>query len=112
MPVAGCRTGSQYPVARGPWTVALSPMAEIRIVEQSPTVFLVTVDDGQGTSHHEVTIMPSDVDRYAPGWAPEEVLEAAFLFLLEREPKEAILPRFDLPVIERYFPEFATAFGG
>ena len=26
--------------------------------------------------------------------------------LLEREPKESILARFDLPVIERYFPEY------
>ena len=33
-------------------------------------------------------------------------LEAAFRFLLDREPKEAILGRFDVTVISRYFPEF------
>ncbi len=87
-------------------------MTSITVVEHSPTLFLVTVDDGRGTSHHEVTVMPSDVERYAPGWGPEELVEAAFRFLLEREPKEAILARFELPVIERYFPEFAHAFGG
>ena len=33
-------------------------------------------------------------------------LEAAFRFLLDREPKESILERFDVMVISRYFPEF------
>lgn len=36
----------------------------------------------------------------------ERLLEASFRFLLEREPKEAILRTFELPVIERYFPEY------
>ena len=34
------------------------------------------------------------------------LVEAAFAFLLDREPKESILARFDLSVISRYFPEF------
>jgi len=37
---------------------------------------------------------------------PERCLEAAFRFLLDREPKESILPRFDVTAISRYFPEF------
>jgi hypothetical protein len=37
---------------------------------------------------------------------PERCLEAAFRFLLDREPKESILGRFDIAVISRYFPEF------
>ena len=37
---------------------------------------------------------------------PERCLEAAFRFLLDREPKESILARFDISVISRYFPEF------
>jgi hypothetical protein len=36
------------------------------------------------------------------------VLQSAFAFLLDREPKEAILRRFDLAVISRYFPEFES----
>ena len=32
--------------------------------------------------------------------------------LLEREPKEAILQRFDLAVIEQYFPEYAARIEG
>jgi hypothetical protein len=37
---------------------------------------------------------------------PERCLEAAFQFLLDREPKESILRRFDVTAISRYFPEF------
>jgi hypothetical protein len=37
---------------------------------------------------------------------PERVLDAAFRFLLDREPKESILRRFDVEIIGRYFPEF------
>jgi hypothetical protein len=37
---------------------------------------------------------------------PERGLEAAFRFLLDREPKESILKRFDVTAISRYFPEF------
>ena len=32
----------------------------------------------------------------------------AFEFLLENEPKESILGRFDLPLIGRYFPNFES----
>ena len=34
------------------------------------------------------------------------------LFLIDREPKEAILAAFDIDVIRRYFPEFDDAFPG
>jgi hypothetical protein len=37
---------------------------------------------------------------------PERCLEPAFQFLLDREPKESILRRFDIAAISRYFPEF------
>jgi hypothetical protein len=37
---------------------------------------------------------------------PERCLEAAFRFLLDREPKESILRRFDVTEISRYSPEF------
>lgn len=78
----------------------------IDVQQESSTRFRVVVTDDRGSSTHLVTVMPSDVERYAPGASPEELLEATFAFLLAREPKEAILARFDLPVVERYFPEF------
>ena len=41
---------------------------------------------------------------------PERLLDAAFRFLLDREPKESILSAFDMRVVRRYFPEFDDAF--
>ena len=37
---------------------------------------------------------------------PEECVRAAFAFLLDHEPKESILSRFDITTIGRYFPSF------
>ena len=82
-------------------------MTTIQITHINGPSFDVVVDDGRGTTRHEVAVWPSDVARYAPDATPEALIEASFVFLLEREPKEAILGRFELPVIERYFPEFA-----
>jgi hypothetical protein len=39
-------------------------------------------------------------------------VEAAMRFLIDREPKEAILSAFDIRVIRRYFTEFDDAFPG
>jgi hypothetical protein len=38
------------------------------------------------------------------------MIEAAFRFLLAREPKESILARFDVSVISRYFPQASPHF--
>ena len=93
------------------WPAWYSKRMRIDVFPETGTTFRVVVFDGEGTSTHMVTVWPSDVERYAPGSTPEELLEAAFAFLLAREPKESILPRFELPVIERYYPEFAAAMG-
>lgn len=87
-------------------------MATIRVSHRTGAIYDVTVDDGRGATMHEVTVWPSDVARYAPGAEPEALVEASFAFLLEREPKEAILAQFELPVIERYFPEYAARIAG
>jgi hypothetical protein len=86
-------------------------MTSISVVHEDGSVYRVTVADDRGETSHQVTVWPSDVERYAPGSTPEELLDASFRFLLEREPKEAILSRFELPVIERYFPEYRQAIG-
>jgi hypothetical protein len=69
---------------------------------------LVTVAESDGSeSRHRVRVTRADVDRLAPGATdPEDLVRRSFTFLLEREPKEAILSTFDLPVIGRYFPEY------
>lgn len=67
----------------------------------------VTVADDGGTSVHEVTLAREDLERLGrPGEVPETFVRRCFEFLLEREPKESILGRFDVSVIGRYFPEF------
>ena len=53
-----------------------------------------------------MTARDEDLRRYGGEVVPEQLLTESFRFLLEREPKESILRRFDLPAIERYFPEY------
>ena len=87
-------------------------MATIRITHRDGAIYDVTVADGRGSTTHEVTVWPSDIARYAPDATPEELLKASFEFLLEREPKESILRRFELPIIERYFPDYPVRIAG
>ena len=58
------------------------------------------------TSHHRVQVAKKDIERLAQGQSPEELIHESIRFLLEREPNTSILPSFDLPVIERHFPEY------
>jgi hypothetical protein len=70
-------------------------------------VFDVRVSEGGSESRHEVTLSEEDYRRLGEGYgSPDEFVRACFEFLLEREPKESILSRFDVSVISRYFPEF------
>ncbi|MGI9403153.1 MAG: hypothetical protein ACR2OF_01425 [Hyphomicrobium sp.] len=74
-----------------------------------PLEFDVLVGDGSGETCHQVTMAREICERLTRGaCAPERCIEAAFRFLLDREPKDAILTRFDVVVISRYFPEFET----
>lgn len=85
-------------------------MALISVTEQDDRTYVVTVAEGGTSTTHVVTVWPSDLERYAgPGVAPDELIRASFEFLLQHEPKEAILGRFELPVIERYFPDYPAA---
>jgi hypothetical protein len=87
-------------------------VAIITVAHEDRSDYLVIVEEGGRHTSHVVTVWPSDVDRYAPGATPEALLEASFEFLLAREPKEAIMPRFELPLIERYFPEYPSVIHG
>ena len=87
-------------------------MIEIRrIGGEDPLAFEVTIRDATGASAHAVTLSHPDYERLTAGrQTPEQFINAAFRFLLDREPKEAILHRFSISVIETYFPEFEQAF--
>jgi hypothetical protein len=75
-----------------------------RISGGNPVHFEVIVRDGTGKTHHDVTL---DFENLAHAdCTAEQYIKAAFCFLLDRESKEAILKRFDISLITRYFPEF------
>lgn len=86
-------------------------MAAIDVSGIDETEFRVTITEGSSTSNHEVTVDPGDLARLASGQSADELVEASFRFLLDRERKESILARFDLSVIERYFPEYPDRIG-
>ena len=83
-------------------------MIEVRCIsDDDPLEFEVVVRDGEGESRHHVTMARETYEQLTAGkHTPDRCLEAAFRFLLDREPKESILERFDVTVISRYFPEF------
>jgi hypothetical protein len=80
----------------------------IHVEARSETEFQVTIEEGGGSSSHQVTVRPETLDRVGGGAPADELVQRSFEFLLEREPKEAILGRFDLEVISRYFPEYES----
>src|SRR6266849_1700119 len=68
---------------------------------------LIFMLQGKGETRHQVTMSRKTCERLTGGkHTPERLIEAAFFFLLDREPKESILGRFDVTLIARYFPEF------
>jgi len=81
-------------------------LPRIAVVRTGESTYRVTVEEPAGRTEHVVTAARGAVERYGQGVAPERLVEASFEFLLEREPKEAILSRFALPEIERYFPDY------
>ena len=71
-----------------------------RLAEHDSLVFEVVVRQGEGETRHHVTMSREVCERLTAGkHTPERCLEAAFRFLLDREPKESILRRFDVTAI-------------
>ena len=81
--------------------------ARIEVEKIDNSKFRVRVTEADSETTHNVTMSPADYTKLANGKVePEELVRRSFEFLLEREPKESILTRFDLSVISRYFPEY------
>lgn len=74
----------------------------------------VAVEQGGKRTEHTVTVSPASLARWGGGRERQEDVEdlvrRSFEFLLEREPATSILRRFDLSVIESYFPEYDEMF--
>ena len=78
-----------------------------RTAEGDPMGFAVTVREPDGQTSHQVSMSHQTWQRLSGGnYTPERCIDAAFRFLLDREPKESILGRFDVMLIARYFPSF------
>ena len=67
----------------------------------------VVVESGAAEMAHEVLVDRATLDDLAPGATPEALVAESFSFLLEREPPGAILRSFELPIIGRYFADYA-----
>lgn len=81
----------------------------IEIEKKTEGEFSVTVREGESLSSHAVTVERHYYELLTGGRvSAEELIRKSFEFLLEREPKEAILGRFDLAVIARYFPSYES----
>ncbi len=81
-------------------------MAEIRVTHTGGEEYSVEVREAGGATRHQVAVTPAELKRLGAGADAGALLEESFRFLLEREPKEAILRRFEISVIEWYFPEY------
>lgn len=66
----------------------------------------VTLGDDAGATTHEVTVDREVLEDLAPGATPDELVRVSFEFLLEREPREAIMRQFELPIIGRFFGDY------
>jgi hypothetical protein len=76
-------------------------------VEKESERFRITIVDAASRSTHFVGVTRQYYEKLTEGKVPvQELVRCSFEFLLEREPKESILPRFDLSAIARYFPEY------
>jgi hypothetical protein len=81
--------------------------AKIEVEKTGNLEFRVRIIEKASETTHTVTMKQGDYARLTGGKIePEELVRRSFEFLLEREPKESILGRFDLSVISRYFPDF------
>jgi hypothetical protein len=83
--------------------------AKIEVEEINKSKFRVRITEYGSETSHAITVSPRDYTKLTNGKVePEDLVRRSFEFLLEREPKESILTRFDLSVINRYFPEYES----
>jgi hypothetical protein len=83
----------------------------IRVENAGADAYQVTVEAASVT-RHSVTVTPEYCRKLTGGRvSAEKLIVKSFEFLLERESNTSILSSFDLPVIQRYFPEYERTIG-
>lgn len=88
-------------------------MAEISIITTQNNggwMCIVQVTEPNGQTRHSVTVSRAHYQQLTDGkeTTPDLLVKRSFEFLLERESKNLILRQFELPVISRFFPEYAA----
>ncbi len=79
----------------------------IEVKKKDEGSFLVTVDESGSSSEHMVELDEDYYTKLTGGKiSKEELIKRSFEFLLKRESKESILSKFNLRIIENYFPEY------
>ena len=79
----------------------------IEVQKKDDRIYTVIVQEGASRSQHTITLEETYYRKLTGGKiTPEQLIHRSFEFLLARESKESILSRFELPVIQRYFPEY------
>jgi len=86
-------------------------MADIKISlvsdEGEEFVYDVEITEGGSTTEHKISVNTEEYEQIADGeMEPEDLVRKSLEFLLEREPKEAILSEFNIKEISRYFSEY------
>lgn len=66
----------------------------------------VVIGDDAGATRHEVSVDRETLRDLAPSATPEMLVTESFAFLLEREPREAIMREFELPIVGRFFADY------
>lgn len=79
----------------------------IEVKKKDGQEFMVRLEEEGTSRRYNVTLDENYYQELTGGKInKEELIKKSFEFLLEREPKESILSKFNLRVISRYFPEF------
>jgi hypothetical protein len=102
---------SETPVRLGPRDAAAQRKAKmlamIKVHRVSGDEYEVKVGGATQTTHR-VTLRDADRQRLGgKDISAERLVEESFRFLLEREPNTSILSSFELPLIGKYFPQYA-----
>ena len=87
-------------------------MYDIQVRKLKEDTYEVTVK-GTETTKHTVVLAETYYRELTGGRIPpEQLLQVSFEFLLENEDNSMILPSFELPLINRYFPKYEKTIGG
>lgn len=83
------------------------PIKMIKVERKNGEDFEVTVSEQDSSTVHLVTLDNGYYQALTKGaTAKEDFIKSCFKFLLQRESKESILSRFNVRIINKYFPEF------